>query len=205
MEKILDRTIPRSHQNSARLFLDWSLVGIQSFGGGSSTFILIHQLAVQRGWLSEEEFVRTWALVQIAPGINLLKLTVMIGYRLNGWLGILIALSGLLLPSAVVTVLMTAGFTIIRNIPMIQAMTKGLLPAAIGLSLAMGAQMAQPIFSRARKEGTLRFGAHVLVLASAAFLFAIIKLSPVMVLILAGIVTTLLFMLIPASNEKDVR
>ena len=189
--------------NPARMFIDWSLIGIQSFGGGSSTFILIHQLAIQRGWLSEEEFVRAWALAQIAPGINLVKLTVMIGYRLNGWLGVLMATSGLLLPSAAVTVLMTAGFAVIRNVPVIQAMTKGILPAAIGLSLAMGAQMAQPIFARARKEGTMRLGAHVFVLAGAALLLAIVKLSPVIILVLSGVVTILLFILIPGSKPRQ--
>lgn len=195
--------------NPGRMFVDWLLIGIQSFGGGSSTFSLIHLAAVQRDWLSEEEFVRAWALAQIAPGVNLVKLTVMIGYRLNGWLGVLMATSGLLLPSAAVTVLMTAGFAVIRNVPVIQAMTKGILPAAIGLSLAMGAQMAQPIFSRARKEGSLRLGAHLIVLAGAALLLAIAKLSPVIILVLSGVVTILLFILIPGSkpgqsNERDV-
>ena len=82
------------HQKSGAspvgLFLDWLLIGIQSFGGGASAFSLIHQVSIKRGWLSEEEFVRDWALVQISPGINLVKLTVMVGYNLMGWPGILV-------------------------------------------------------------------------------------------------------------------
>lgn len=175
-------TLPQS----AELFVQHLLVGLQSFGGGSSTFSLLHQLAIRRGWLSEEEFVRAWALAQIAPGINLVKLTVMIGYRLAGWQGLIAATSGLLLPSAMVTVLMTAGFASVRDLPWLQAMVKGILPAAIGLSLAMGFQMAQPMFLRARQEGRLRLGAHLVILASAALLMALAKLSPALVLVLAG-------------------
>ncbi len=50
------------------------------------------------------------------------------------------------------TVLMTAGFATVREIPWIQAIMKGVIPAAIGLSFAMGVQMAQPIFASARKD-----------------------------------------------------
>lgn len=189
--------------NPGEIFATWLLVGIQSFGGGSSTFSLIHHAVIKRGWLNEEEFVRAWALAQIAPGINLVKLTVMIGYRLGGWLGLFAAMSGLLLPSAAVTVLMTAGFATIRSLPLIQAMMKGILPAAIGLSLAMGAQMAQPIFLRAHKEGRARLGAHFFILASAALLMGITRLSPVVILLLSGVTAILLFVLIPASKPEQ--
>ena len=196
-----DRVIEKADSNLSGLFVDWLLIGLQSFGGGSSTFILIHQIAMKRRWLTEEEFVRAWALVQIAPGINLLKLTVMIGYRLGGWLGVVAAMSGLLLPSAIVTVLMTAGFTTIREITWVQSMTKGILPAAIGLSLAMGAQMAQPIFSRARKEGAFRLGAHFVILIGAALLLCIAQLSPVIVLLIAGIAAIILLGIIPRAPK----
>ena len=58
----------------------WFSIGLQSFGGGSSTLYLIHQACITRGWLDEAEFARAWALVQISPGINLIKLTAVIGY-----------------------------------------------------------------------------------------------------------------------------
>ena len=198
----MDTTIERTRARLNELFFIWLVIGIQSFGGGSSTFSLIHQVVLQRGWLSEEEFVRAWALAQIAPGINLVKLTVMLGYRLNGWLGMLAATSGLLLPSALVTVLMTAGFTTVRSLPWVQAMMKGILPATIGLSLAMGANMAQPIFSRALKEGRARLGAHCLILASAALLMASAVLSPLVILFLSGAAAIFLLALIPSSTRN---
>ncbi len=177
----------------------WLIFGIQSFGGGSSTFYLIHQACIERGWLNEDEFVRAWALAQMAPGINLLKLTMMIGFQLRGWPGLVLASAGLLLPSAVLTVLMTAGFATIRTVPLIQAVMKGVLPAAIGLSLANAVQMAQPLFSRAQQQGWARLAAHLFILLAAALLLALTSISPIVILVLAGAAAALLLALMPAS------
>jgi chromate transporter len=180
-----------------KIFSTWLLLGIQSFGGGSSTFLLIHQACVDRGWLEEEEFVRTWALAQISPGINLVKLTVLVGHRLRGWPGLIAGMAGLLLPSATLTVLMTAGFSVIRSQPLVQAAMKGVLPATIGLSLAMGVTTAQPVLSRARQEGPSRLGLHLSILAGAALLMAVPGVSPLVVLLLAGTAAILLLAVIP--------
>ncbi len=195
-------TIVRARPGLGEILTTMLILGIQSFGGGSSTFYLIHQACIQRGWLDENEFVRAWALAQIAPGINLLKLTVMLGYRLRGWPGLAAAVAGLLVPSAAVTVLMTAGFATIRSIPLVQAIMKGILPATIGLSLAMGAQMAQPLFTRAHQEGRARLGAHFLILLSAALVMAFTHVSPVFILLLAGVATVVVLAAVPVKAGK---
>ncbi len=175
-------------------------LGVQSFGGGSSTFYLIHQACIRHGWMSEEEFVRTWALSQITPGINLLKLTVLLGSKLCGWAGIATALAGLLLPSAALTALMTAGFSAVRSQPLVEAALHGVLPAALGLSLAMGYQMAQPLLARAYKEGFPRLGASLLIISGAALALALSAVSPLIVLLAAGGLTALLLAIIPSRN-----
>ena len=98
-----------------RLFWVWLLVGLQSFGGGASTLYLIRRACMDYGWLTEAEFAKAWGLVQVSPGINLIKLTVVLGYQVRGAGGVLIALTGLLAPSAFLTVLMTAGFSAILD------------------------------------------------------------------------------------------
>lgn len=182
------------------LFITLSLIGIQSFGGGSSTFLLIHQACIRRRWMSEDEFIRDWALAQIAPGINLLKLTMMLGFKLRGWPGLLAASSGLMLPSGLITLGMTAGFTAISGQPLIQAALRGVMPAAIGLSLAMAVQMAKPSLALAYKEGRARLIAHLTILTAAAFGLAALDLSPVLILGLSGTLTVLALALIPSRT-----
>jgi chromate transporter len=186
------------------IFQTWFTFGIQSFGGGSPTFYLIHQACMKRRWMSEVEFSRTWALAQVSPGINLVKLTALIGYKLRGWPGLIMAMCGLLLPSGAVTVLMTAGFSVIRSQPMVQAAMRGILPATIGLSLATAIRMSRPLLQHAREEGRGRLGAHIVVAAGASVLMATGKLSPVVILLLAGIATLLLLMAVPMAGRPAI-
>jgi chromate transporter len=183
-----------------RIFL---VLGLQSFGGGSSTLVLIRQTCLQRGWMEEGEFVRTWALVQMAPGINLVKLTALVGYKLRGWVGLACAMSGLLLPSALVTVLMTAGYSAVRDQPLVQAALKGLLPATIGLSLMMSLQMAHPLLKKAHAESPSRLVVHLLILASAGLVFGLLNASPVAVLLGGGAAGVLLFALLPVRLRLE--
>ena len=198
--------LSRPRPGLGEIFMIFLGLGIQSFGGGSATFFLIHQTCVDRGWLDEDEFIRAWSLAQIAPGINLVKLTILVGYHLRGWPGLISASAGLLLPSSAVTVLMTAGFALIRTQPLVQAAMKGILPATIGLSLAMGVQMARPLLSKAGQESRARLGLSWGILAGAAVILAATGVSPVVVLVGAGVIGLLLFTAVPVRRpmvEKE--
>jgi chromate transporter len=187
------------------ILMTWFSIGIQSFGGGSTTLYLIRQACITRGWLTEAEFAKDWALVQISPGINLIKITAVIGHQLRGWPGLLAAIAGLLLPSATITVLMTAGFTIIRDWPFVKAAMRGVIPATIGISVGLGIQMAQAPLSRARREGRVRVIVQLALLAGSALLLAVAHASPVIVLALAGISGMLLLGDPVAAVRRAVR
>jgi chromate transporter len=183
------------------IFSTLLVIGVQSFGGGASTFFLMHQACIDHGWLDEDGFLRAWALAQIAPGINLLKLTILVGYRLRGWAGVFAGASGMLLPSALVTVLMTAGFSSIRGQPLVQAAMRGILPATIGLSLAMAFQMGLPLLGRAHREGFPRLAVQLAILLGAGLLMALNSVSPVLVLLLAGVAAVLLLAITPLKGQ----
>jgi len=194
--------VNRQRANLWDIFIIWLVIGIQSFGGGTSTLLLIHQACIKKGWLEEDEFVRDWAMVQISPGINLVKFTALIGYRLLGWPGLATAMAGLLLPSALATVLMTAGFSAIRDLPVVKAAMKGILPATVGLSVTMSLQMGQTLLTRAHKEGPLRLSAHLLILAAAAVLMAVTSLSPVLLLLICGGAAIFFLAVIPVKKKQ---
>src|SRR5437016_7056601 len=78
-----------------RLFWIWAAIGAQSFGGGSATLYLIRRVAVERyGWLTDDDFTRYWGICQITPGINILGLVILIGWRTGRGPGALLSLSG---------------------------------------------------------------------------------------------------------------
>ena len=132
----------------------WLLVGLQSFGGGVATLTLIRRAVVeQQGWLPEAEFTRNWAIVQMAPGINLLGLTILIGRRVAGVQGVVLALLGLLLPSVAIAVLLTAVYQSIQHLAAVQAALRCVIPATVGLGLLTALYMARPLMVASRREG----------------------------------------------------
>lgn len=135
----------------------WVVIGLQSFGGGASTTFLIYTTFVEKyNWLLPEEYNRYWSLSVMAPGINLVSLTILIGRKLGGARGVFVSLIGLLLPSATITCLLTAGFLSVERFPAVQAMLRGIIPATAGLMLVMGLKYAQPLLKEGRAEGTPR-------------------------------------------------
>src|SRR5207302_6716762 len=132
--------------SSWRLLWIWTLIGVQSFGGGSATLYLIRRVCVeQHGWLTDDDFARYWGICQIAPGINILGLVILIGFRVSGIPGAVLALIGLLLPSAAITAALTAVYASIRDVPLVRAALAGIVPATVGLGLLVGYTMLRPL------------------------------------------------------------
>ncbi|MEO7719226.1 MAG: chromate transporter [Capsulimonas sp.] len=145
---------PPHQPTLAKILRVWSLLGAQSFGGGSATLTLIRRAVVEeQGWVSAEEFARFWALVQLAPGINLLALTILIGRKTGGALGIAVSLFGLLFPSVTITILLTAGFARVAHASLTQEALSGIVPAVVGLGLVTVWQIAKPPLVQSRAEG----------------------------------------------------
>lgn len=171
----------------------WLLLGLQSFGGGAATLTLIRREVVERrGWVTDAEFVRDWALCQIAPGINLLGLTILIGRRLAGLPGIGVALLGLLLPSVTITVLLTACYAHFRDLPAVQAALRGVIPATVGLGLLTAYQLALPLLSIARREGKKSYVWAAMTLVGSGLVMALWHPPVLLVLCAAGAIGALL-------------
>src|SRR6266566_945527 len=116
-----------------QLFRIWASIGLQSFGGGATTTLLIQRAFIEKHrWLSIEEFMHLWNLCILTPGINLVALTVLIGRKLGGAWGIVVSLAGLLLPSATITCLITVGFSSILHL-----LASGVLIIAYALAVIL--------------------------------------------------------------------
>jgi chromate transporter len=167
----------------------WLSLGVQSFGGGTATLFLMRQAVVERyRWLSEEDFTRSWGVSQIAPGINLLGLTILIGWRLARSRGVVLALFGLLAPSVTITVLMTTLYRRIQEVEAVQAAVNGIIPATVGLSFLLAIRLAQPLLQKSRREGTGSLALSISLLIGSGALVALTRLPVVSLLWGAGVV-----------------
>lgn len=156
-------------------------VGNLTFGGGDPTMAALHsELVVTRDWLPPERYGLIYALARITPGTNLLAFCAGTAWELAGWPGAVAAVVAVTVPSALVVVLLTAGYQVLKSNPPAMAAIAGTLAAAVGMMAAGVWQLAGPHLVRGR-----RLRALLLVLGSFALVFRF-DLSPVLVLALAA-------------------
>ncbi len=137
-----------SQPTTVRMFVVFCRIGLTSFGGGLSGWLL-RELVQQRQWLSEEEFLNGLALSQALPGINVTNLAIWIGFRLLGTGGAIAAFLGIIVPPAFIIVGVGALFTLLSRFSLTYPLLNGAAAAAIGLSLSMGITAARRVPLRA--------------------------------------------------------
>jgi len=134
--------IPDAPPTLKALFLCFTVIGMQSFGGGLSSWMR-REVVQRRGWMEDPQFLGGLALAQIAPGPNAVNLCVFIGTTLRGGSGALVALAGLMgLPIALVLVL-GGLYGWLHALPGLAPILGGMGAAAVGLNLATGWRLTQ--------------------------------------------------------------
>ena len=99
------------------LFYVWLRIGFTSFGGGAVTQYLIQEYFIHKyKWLTADDYSKILAMSQITPGMGIIASTTLIGKHLGGWVGIPVSLFGLLLPSAGITVAITAVYARLNDL-----------------------------------------------------------------------------------------
>ncbi len=128
---------PKLPPSLKSLFLCFLVIGMQSFGGGLSSWMR-REVVQRRGWMEDPQFLGGLALAQIAPGPNAVNLCVFIGTTLRGGVGMMVALAGLMgLPIALVLAL-GALYGRLHALPGLAPVLGGMGAAAVGLNLATG-------------------------------------------------------------------
>lgn len=193
-----DTQSPHPAPSLGKLFGIWAGIGLQSFGGGASTTLLIQRAFIEKyGWVSSDEFLRLWNLCQLTPGINLIAIAILLGKRLGGARGIIVSLAGMLLPSATITCLLAAFFLRVEGVAAVQAALRGVIPATGGIMVVVAFNFARPFIRDARGAGllyTTAIAAFVLVSAVALIVFNVPA-----ILILPGLALVGALLLSPAS------
>ena len=171
---------PDKHDGSPtalQLFLVFTKIGLTSFGGGLSGWIL-RELVQTRAWLSEEDFLSGLALAQAFPGVNVVNLAIWLGYRLRGTWGALVSMVGIIVPAAFVVIGLAAVFASLSAFPLTHLVLDGVGAAAVGLSLSMGILAAQ----RTARKGTI----PVVIMVVSFIAVGVLRLSMPLVVVVLG-------------------
>ena len=159
------------------IFSTFLVIGASSFGGGVTGHLREH-LVRRRAWLTEDEFLGALEISQVLPGLNSTNLSTVVGDRLAGLPGAILAVLGLILPGTLSILGLGTLYMTYGNQAQALAFLRGASAAAVGLMLATTLQVGKKPMRRA--DGTF--------LAALTFwLSAFVKLSLPQVLLLVGL------------------
>ena len=112
-----------------------------TFGGGYAMISLIREKTLAFGWLTEEELLNMIAVSESTPGPIAVNMATFVGSTQGGILGSLVATLGVVLPSFIIILLISA---LIRNFlkyKSVKAFLGGIRPCVVALILATAITM----------------------------------------------------------------
>lgn len=123
------------------LFLAFLKVGCFAFGGAYGAIPLIQEVVLSHAWIDPETLIYFIAVSESTPGPIMVNLATYVGSQQGGLFGAVAATVGVVLPSFIIILLVTAVFKGFLKNKNIQATLKGIKPALIGIIIATGAFM----------------------------------------------------------------
>lgn len=116
------------------IFRAFFQIGITSFGGGLIAY-LKDEIVDRQKWFDEDEFLAALEIGQTLPGLNSTNVAVIVGRKLRGPMGSVVAVSGLIIPGAAILCVLGILYTRFRHNPDVAAALAGVTAAAVGLLL----------------------------------------------------------------------
>ena len=117
-----------------QIFLEFLIIGATSFGGVVP--YLRGSLVTKRQWIDDKEFVEMLSISQSLPGLNATNMAILVGEKLRGALGSVVAIIGICLPSAVFMYIVGMFYRVHGDHVWVTAALKGVAAAAVGLILS---------------------------------------------------------------------
>jgi len=125
----------------ARIFLEFLTIGATSFGGVVP--YLRRSLVSKQAWLSDKEFVEMLSISQSLPGLNATNMAILVGQKLNGALGAIVAVLGICLPGGLLMFIAGAIYRVHGDHAWVTAALKGVAAASVGLVLSTVLQLSR--------------------------------------------------------------
>lgn len=125
------------------LFVTFALMSLIAIGGANALLPeLQRQIVDVHGWMTAEAFINTYTVAQVAPGPNVLIIS-LIGWKVGGFWGMVAATLGITVPPALMTFAVGRTLAAFAQHPIVKILREALVPMAIGLVIASGLIMAR--------------------------------------------------------------
>ncbi len=161
------------------IFCVFLKIGTFAFGGAYSMLSFFERELVERKkWITHEEYIESMAIGQVTPGPPIVNTGICIGYRLGKVKGALATTVGQAFTGTVLVIVLAVFYVKAGDSPLLRSVMKGVGASVVGLLLSVIYRMSARILTDLRSR----------LFALAAFIaFAVFKLSPIGLIIAAGI------------------
>ena len=161
------------------MFLVFLKIGTFALGGVYSMLAFFEkELVGRKKWITHDEFVESVAIGQMTPGAPIVNTGICIGYRLRGMKGAFASIAGQIFTGTIVAILLAAFYMTTKDNPLLRSALKGIGAAVVGLLLSI-------ILTMSKKN--LRDLKAIAVALAAFISLSIFKMSPIILIISAGI------------------
>lgn len=150
-------------------------VGALVFGGGHVVLPLLQSSVVDSGWVSKDHFTAGYGMAQAVPG-PLFSLAAYLGFMTQSWMGALVALVMIFLPSFFLVIGVIPHWDYFRNFRQMKSALIGVNAVVVGLLMAA---FYNPIWASAI------FNWKDFVLALLAFMVLLFKKAPSYVVVIS--------------------
>ncbi len=167
----------RSANSLPEIFLTFFKIGLFTFGGGYAMIPLIQRETIEkRHWIESDEFLDILAIAESTPGPIAINCATYIGQKQKGFLGSVAATLGVVLPSFVIIVLISAFLLSFKENRLIAYAFQGVRIGVSILILNAGLKLFRKL-----KRNWLAY-----LLIATGFLLMFFRLLPTMYVILIG-------------------
>ena len=155
-----------------------ALLSLISFGGIPTILPDIHNLVVvTKGWVTDREFADFFAIARAMPGLPMILMTSLIGWKVGGLTGALASAVATYAPSSAVAFVAFRLSHRFREASWQRIVRRGLVPVTVGIVIASGYVLA-----RAADNGWQAAA----ITGAAAGLILGTRISPLWILVTAG-------------------
>lgn len=188
--------------NTGRISL-WELftlflrIGSTAFGGFMALIAVVENNVVERRkWLTHEEMLDGVSLATVLPGPVAVNTVAYVGHRLRGVPGAAVSTIGVILPSFLLLLALSAAYFTWGQLPVVSKLFMGFIPAVTAIILVAAWNMGRKAI-QGRIEAVIALIAAVLMVWKGGFIVSLL------IILSAGVAGWLLFRAPAAASSKQ--
>ena len=124
------------------LFFTFFKIGALTFGGGYAMIPFVREQTLAHGWLTEDELLNMIAVSESTPGPIAVNMATFVGSSQAGILGSALATLGVVLPSFIIILIISALLKNFLKYNGVKAFLAGVRPCVVALILSTAVTMA---------------------------------------------------------------